>query len=200
MRTAAPPLLPVFRSRLVGDLLALTLLDPDRSWRTAELAERTASPYPSVSRELRRLGQAEILIGESTGRTRLWRANRDNPYFRPLQKLVAASFGPAQVVAEEFGKVDSVDEILIYGSWAARSSGEPGPTPRDIDVLVLGRPARTDLYEAAQRAERRLGREVNASTRPSEDWADASDGFARQVKASPVVRISPAGPVLPSAP
>ncbi len=191
VRPPAPPLLPVFRSRLVGDLLALTLLDPDRSWRTAELADRTKSAYPTVTRELRRLGTAGILTSNSAGRTRLWRADVENPHYQPLRDLVAASFGPAQVVAEEFDDMEGVDEVVIYGSWAARSSGEPGPLPQDIDVLVLGRPTRTAVYEAARRAEQRLGREVNASTRPSDGWDTADDGFARNVKASPVVRVLP---------
>ena len=192
MRPPAPPLLPVFRSRLVGDLLSLTLLEPDRAWRTSELAERTGAPYPSVTRELRRLGQAAILDGQSAGRTRLWKANRENPYYEPLRELVAASFGPAQVVAEEFSHVAGADVVLIYGSWAARSSGDTGPAPRDIDVLVLGSATRMAAYEAAQRAQERLGREVNATVRRTDEWEAATDGFAQHVKASPSVQVLPA--------
>lgn len=191
MHPPAPPLLPVFRSRLVGDLLSLTLLEPDRAWRTSELAERTGAAYPSVTRELRRLGQAAILDSESAGRTRLWKANRENPYYGPLRELVAASFGPAQVVAEEFSNVDGADVVLIYGSWAARSSGDPGPAPRDIDVLVVGTATRTAVYEAAQRVQERLGREVNSTVRRPDEWAAATDGFAEHVKASPTVRVLP---------
>lgn len=36
--------------------------------------------------------------------------------------------------------VDGVERVLVFGSWACRHLGEPGPTPRDIDVLVLGTP------------------------------------------------------------
>lgn len=191
VRPPAPPLLPVFRSRLVGDLLSLTLLDPDRTWRTSELVDRTGAPYPSVTRELRRLGQAAILAGESAGRTRLWKANRENPYYMPLRDLVAASFGPTQVVAEEFSTVEGAEVVLIYGSWAARSSGDPGPPPRDIDVLVVGTASRTAAYEAAQRAQERLGREVNATVRRADEWEAATDGFAQHVKASPTVQVLP---------
>ena len=189
MRTSAPPLLPVFRSRLVGDLLALLLLDPDRRWATDELAERTGSAYPTLTRELRRLGEAGLLTTESVGRSNLWRANDRNPYFRPLSQLVAASFGPPQVLAEEFRDVTRVDDLYIYGSWAARAAGEPGPTPGDVDVLVLGRPTRVAVFDAARRAEQRLGHEVNPTIRPTHEWATADDGFATQVKASPMFRV-----------
>src|SRR5438045_4141250 len=105
MRPPPPPLLPVFRSRLIGDLLALTLLDPERRWTSDELAERTGGAYPTVTRELRRLGDAGILTSDAVGRSRLWRANEHHPHYRTLAELVAASFGPPQVIAEEFRDV-----------------------------------------------------------------------------------------------
>ncbi len=189
MRPAPPPLLPVFRSRLVGDLLALILLDPERRWTAEELADRASGAYPTVTRELRRLGDAGIVLSDAVGRSRLWRANDRNPHFRPLSQLLAASFGPPQILAEEFRNVSGVDDLLIYGSWAARASGEPGPTPRDVDLLVLGSPSRSDVYDAARRAEQRLGREVNPTIRPTEQWCDADDGFAQQVKSSPMFAV-----------
>ena len=78
-------------------------------------------------------------------------------------QLAIMAFGPPLVIGEEFGSVDGIEAIYIYGSWAARQRGEPGPTPNDIDVLVIGRPDRDEIYDAAQRAQRRLGREVNVT-------------------------------------
>lgn len=198
MKTAPPPLLPVFRSRLVGNLLALLLLDPTRKWTAEELAERTQAPYPTVTKELRRLAQAGLLQTETIGRTKLVRADESNPYFRPLADLIALSFGPPLVIAEEFGKVDGIEDLYVYGSWAARAAGEPGRTPNDVDVLVLGRPDRDDVYDAATRAERRLGREVNTTIRTPEQWRKADDAFARQVRSSPMIAVT--GPWRPYAP
>ncbi len=101
VRTPPPALLPVFRSRLVSELLALILLDPDRTWTAEELAARTEAAYPTVTRELRRLHEAQLIVPEVVGRSKLWRANDRNPHFSLLARLVAASFGPPQVLAEE---------------------------------------------------------------------------------------------------
>ena len=43
MRTTAPPLLPVFRSHLQGELLAATLLAPNREESLTDLARRLAA-------------------------------------------------------------------------------------------------------------------------------------------------------------
>lgn len=39
--------------------------------------------------------------------------------------------------------------------------GRGGAPPHDIDVLVVGDVDRADVYEAAEQAQERLGREVN---------------------------------------
>ena len=191
MRTEAPALLPVFRSRLQGELLALVLADPNTEWTVDELAERTGHPYQTVANEVRRLQGADIVLARSIGRSKLLRANTDSPYFRPLAQLALMAFGPPLVVNEEFTPVDKIERIFIFGSWAARYAGESGPAPRDVDVLLVGSPGRDAAYEAARRAERRLGREVNVVIRNPGEWHAASDGFTRQLRSAPLLEIQP---------
>jgi predicted nucleotidyltransferase len=189
MRASAPPLLPIFRSQLQGELLALVLADPARRWTIDELAERTGEPYQTVATEVRRLQEAELLEATTVGRTKLLSANQTNPYLRPLSQLATMAFGPPIVIGKEFAAVDGIETIYIYGSWAARYQGEPGPAPNDIDVLVIGRPDRDEVYDAARRAQQRLGREVNVTQRTRKQWDTATDGFSEQVRSSPMVEV-----------
>ncbi len=165
------------------------LADPARQWTIDELAQRTREPYQTVATEVRRLQAAELLVATTIGRTKLLSANAANPYLPPLGQLAIMAFGPPLVIGEEFASVDGAEAIYIYGSWAARYEGEPGPVPNDIDVLVIGQPDRDDLYEAAQRAQQRLGREVNVTQRTRTQWDTATDGFTRQVRGSPMVEV-----------
>ncbi len=189
MRAPAPPLLPIFRSQLQGELLALVLADPTRQWTIDELTQRIGEPYQTVATEVRRLQEADLLEATTVGRTKLLSANETNPYLRPLSQLATMAFGPPIVIGEEFTFVDGIEAIYIYGSWAARYQGQPGPAPNDIDVLVIGRPDRNEIYDAAQRAQQRLGREVNVTQRTRKQWDSATDGFSEQVRSSPMVEV-----------
>lgn len=191
--TAAPPLLPVFRSRLQGEVLALLFTDPTQEWTAEDLSRRTGHPRHTVGNELRRLEAANLVTTRMIGRSKLVHANTDSPYFQPLARLVLMSFGPPLVVQEEFGRVASVEQIYLYGSWAARYAGEEGPAPNDIDVLLIGTPNRDAAFDAARRAEERLGREVNVTIRDADRWRTAQDGFSRQLRSSPLVEIPVAG-------
>ena len=74
---------------------------------------------------------------------------------------------------------------------AARYLGEPGPVPRDVDVLAVGTASDDDLYEAAHRAELRLEREVNISGVSPQYWEnpDPADYFMRHVRERPLVKL-----------
>src|SRR5439155_8362383 len=106
-------------------------------------------------------------------------------------ELALRAFGPARVVAEELSRIRGADEVYIFGSWAARYQGEEGPPPGDLDVLVVGSPDRDEVYEAALRVEHRVRREVNATVRSKAVWEAARDGFVRQVRSSPLIRVAP---------
>jgi hypothetical protein len=58
-----------------------------------------------------------------------------------------------------------------------------------VDVLVIGGPARDDVYDAADRAQHRLGIPVNTIVRPPAAWDDQADPLIRQIQASPVVEV-----------
>jgi hypothetical protein len=190
MRVSAPPLMAIFRSQLQGELLARVMLS-DKPITIADLARDLSAPLPTVAREVNRLHAAGILALNRQGRAQLVTADGGNPAVRPLRDLVAIAFGPRQIVLEEFGAVPDMSELHIFGSWAARFLGEPGPVPGDVDVLVVGPVDRDEVYDAADRATRRLHREVNPTVVSERRWTDLSDPFINQVKHRPLVQLLP---------
>jgi DNA-binding transcriptional ArsR family regulator len=189
MRSAAPALLPVFRSRLQADILAALLLNPDDEYTMTELAQRFGAPLSTVHGEVRRLTEAGLLLRREVGRSALVRANRGNRLIRPLAEVLLLSWGAAQVVAEEFSSLNGAEQVMIFGSWAARYHQRPGKPPHDVDVLVIGQPSREDVYDAADRAQQRLGMPVNPVIRTGDTWRQASDPLVQQIQSSPVVTV-----------
>jgi DNA-binding transcriptional ArsR family regulator len=190
MRSDAPSLLPIFRSRHQAELLTILLLHPGREYTLTELAKALRSPLTTVQREVDRLVEAGLIAERRAGRTRLLRVNGRGRYTRPLTDLMTLAFGPQVAVGEEFVQVDDVDGVAIYGSWAARYHGEPGPPPNDVDVLVVGQPDRADVYAAADRAEQRLSLPVNTTVCSRSRWLDGEDAFVRQVRSQPLVWVA----------
>ncbi len=189
-RTPTPSLLPIFRSQQQAELLALILGDTSTEHSLAELTERTGTPYASVHREVERAEAAGLVTSRLVGRTRLIRADPASPYFSGLSDMLVKAFGVPWVLGQALAGINGIDVAYVYGSWAARFSGEEGDRPvGDIDLLVLGRPDRDEVYAAASSAERRLGRAVQVTIR-STDWLTEGSGtFHDTVAGRPLVPV-----------
>lgn len=185
MQKSAPAVFPIFRSRLTTAVLVHVYIG-DGEYSVAELARAAQTDTGSMAREVRRLESARVVRSRTVGRTKLVSADRDAPFYRPLRDLVVITLGPAEVLGDELANVDGVSTAAIFGSWAARAAGEAGPSPTDIDLLVIGRPDRDDLHEAVVRARARLGRDVNTVVLSPDRWSAGDDPFILELIARPM--------------
>ena len=191
MRSGPPPLLPLLRSRVQGDLLALLYLHPDRDYSLTEAAALVDASVKTVHTEASRLIAAGFVSDSRRGNVRLLRAVTDSPVSRPLTDLLAVTYGPLPVLNDLLAGVDGIALAFIYGSWAARYLGEPGPVPGDVDVLVVGTTDRDELDEIARAAQDRLGRPVDIRRVRPAAWTspDPADTFLASVRERPLVPL-----------
>ncbi|WP_211373999.1 nucleotidyltransferase domain-containing protein [Cellulomonas fimi] len=191
MKTPPSALAPFVRSDAQGDVLAHVLLHPDREFSIADVQRATGTAAAVAHREVTRLLDAGVLTDRTVGRSRMVRVNPDYPLLRPLTELVTATYGPVPVLKDVLRGIDGVREAYIFGSWAARRAGEAGPTPRDVDVLVVGSAPRAALADAARAAEQWLSREVNISRVSAAEWDEGTAPFVRTVRSRPLTAVVP---------
>lgn len=189
MRTEAPLLLPLFRSRGQARLLARVFLHPGERLSLNQLARELGLDPATVQREAERLEEAGILTSERIGRARLVRPNEDSPFYPELSGLVFKAFGPVPALRERLAGLPGVEAAFIYGSWASRYAGERGEAPGDIDLLILGRPDRRKLARLCREASEELGFEVNPTVLSKEDWKLDATGFIRSLKEQPLIQL-----------
>ncbi|MFC3989312.1 MarR family transcriptional regulator [Actinoplanes siamensis] len=183
-------LLPLLRSPLLGELLAWLYLHPEKDYSVTELAQLLHVSASTISREAGHLAGSGLVLERRRGNLRLLRADVGHRLARPLTELLALSYGPAAVLADQLSSLNGVERAYIYGSWAARYAGEPGPPPEDIDVLVVGEVDEDELADRARAAERKLGREVNAHRVSVSAWrSPGDDPFLGSVRSRPLFEI-----------
>jgi predicted nucleotidyltransferase len=184
-------LLPLLPSRATGALLALLYLHPDRDYSLTEAGALIGASPKVMHTEADRLVAAGLVREARRGRARLLRAETGGSVSRALTDLLAVTYGPLPVLTDLLSEISGVEQAYIYGSWAARYLGEPGPVPHDVDVLVIGTADADDLYDAARKAERRLEREVNINLISARYWEtpDPADSFMKHVRERPLVKL-----------
>lgn len=156
----------------------------------SELAGEVGVSVSTVTREIQRAEEAGVVVVREVGRAKLVRADTDSVLGEPLTRLLLLSFGPVVVVGDELAGIDDVEAAYIFGSWAARYVGQAGPSPQDLDVLIIGTPDRDVVYAAADRIERRIGRPVQVTFRSPARWSEpGEDPFLREVRKRPLVPV-----------
>ncbi len=190
MKTSASALVPFLRSDAQARLLAALLLGPAEEASLTELAAAMGVTPSSAHREVDRLMDAGLLLERRVGRTRLLRFNPDYRHLEPLAQILAASYGPVDVIRKHLGLVAGIDQVLVFGSYAARYQGKPGPEPRDIDILVIGDPAGRDVRRAASTIEDAISRPVQITVLTRDDWQHSESGFLRDVRSKPTITVN----------
>lgn len=136
---------PIFRSALQEAILR-TVFDADRPLSSAEIARLTGEPASSVSRQVRSLTEAGLLVTETAGRRSLNRPNEKSPYTAGLRMLLDANpsrrFRPSSPlgwkIADNRAALVRLAEshgLLRPRLFGSVVRGEDGPRS-DVDILV----------------------------------------------------------------
>lgn len=148
-------------------VLALIFANADKSFYIRQIKDAVNVGGGSVQRELKRLSDAGIITRRRDGRQVYFQANRTCPIFPELRALVVKTVGIADKLKSAMAPVlQRIDVAFIYGSMA---SGQERPES-DIDLMVIGDLDLIDVTSALQEATESLGREVNISLYPPDEF------------------------------
>ena len=187
MRTSTPAILPLFRSEMQLHLLALLLLQPERSWTLQELAQALDAPASSVHRELGRAQRAGIIHRSAAARPHRFQAATEDPLYEPVAELLRRSVGVEQQLRVTLQR-SGVLAAVIYGSWA----GGTRRPDSDIDVLVIGDADLRELRRCVRPIGKAAGRTIDLTVLSVDEFqrllAEESS-FARSVLQAPTTSL-----------
>ncbi len=187
---SAPALVPLFRSDQQLRILAALFTRSAGEQSVGDLAEHAGVAQATASREVARLAEHGVVVTRALGRNTLVAPNWSLPWAKDLSAILAKTVGVLGRLGDELSGVPAVEEAYVFGSWAERYTGEPGPPPRDVDVLVVGGASLRAIRRACAVVERELDVEVNAVVVDRERWlADEPEPFVAQLKGRPLVPI-----------
>ena len=72
--------------------------------------------------------------------------------------MLRKAIGPVPVLQRALHAIVGIEVAYVFGSWARRYLGTPGPEPQDVDVLVVGDVDVDRVTRACRRTEQELGR------------------------------------------
>jgi predicted nucleotidyltransferase len=175
--------------RIRQEILAATLLHPDRWWFMADLARHLHVRPSSLQRELPALVASGILRDRREGRLVYYQPNPDCPILPDLQGLLLKTVGLTEVLQRALEPLrERIQVAFVHGSIAR---GDAVATS-DVDFLVIGTVPLATLSPALAEAETSLARDVNPTVYTPTEFAKrrkAGHHFLKAVLSGPKLFI-----------
>ena len=143
------------------------LLRSDRAWYRSELARELGVSPSSLQRILTRLAQAGVLTTREDGNRVYYQADTVSPLFPELRSLLLKTSGLVDVLRAALHDHEAqIVAAFVHGSVA---SGDE-TSASDIDLLIIGSVRRSQIANGLHVAEKSLGRELNVTLVPPDEW------------------------------
>lgn len=148
-------------------VLALIYGHPDKSFYVRQVVRAAGIGHGAAQRELTRLAQAGILHRAWQGRQVYYQANPQCAIFEELKSLVVKTAGVADVLrAALLPLAERIQAAFIFGSMAEGRQNQES----DVDLLIIGKVNLREVVTALSQAQTTLGREVNPTVYPPEEF------------------------------
>jgi len=148
-------------------VLSLLYGHPEEDFYLRQIARAAGSGLGATQRELAQLTEVGILRKRARGKQVYFQANPDCPVFGELKGLLIKTAGVADVLRTALLPLaDRIGTAFVHGSFA-RGDESRGS---DVDLLVVGDATFSDVASALAPAQEALGREVNPTVYPPEEF------------------------------
>ena len=170
-------------------ILSATLLQPKREWYLSDLAAHLRVRPSTLQRMLKKLASSGILTRRREGNRVYYKADQTCPILPELTSILTKTVGVAGALHSAllpFG--ERIRIAFIHGSIAqARERSES-----DIDLIVVGYTASSDIALALRPLHEQLGRQINFTRYLPREFAakvDQGDHFLSSVLQKPRIFV-----------
>ncbi len=170
-------------------VLAVLLLDPEKTFHVRELSRITDVNPGTLNRELAKLEEAEILKSEVVGNQVRYSAKTQHILFEDLASMFRKTHGVAAEIRKVLNEMEAgIDVAWVFGSIAKGTH----TSVSDIDLFVVGSVDFVGLVRALHPLHATLNREVNPviySRAELKRKLAKNDRFISEVLASPKIFV-----------
>jgi len=150
------------RTRL--KLLLKFFLNPRSTAYLRGLADEFNESTNAIRVELNRFEEAGMLVTESQGNKKVYKANNSHPLFHDLQKIILKYIGIDQVIELIISRMGHLEKVYLVGDYAI------GKDTGIIDLVFVGAIDKKYLLNLVIKAETLISRKVRFITYINEEW------------------------------
>ncbi|MBA3827758.1 MAG: winged helix-turn-helix transcriptional regulator [Taibaiella sp.] len=151
-------------SRTRIKLLLKFFVNPRSTAYLRGLAEEFNESTNAIRVELNRFEGAGMLVTETQGNKKVYKANNQHPLFSDLQKIILKYIGIDRIIETVIGRMGQLEQLYLIGDYAR------GKDTGIIDLVFIGALDKEYLHSLISKAEGLVSRKIRYLIYSQEEW------------------------------
>jgi len=160
-------------SRTRIKLLLRFFLNPGTSAYLRGLAEEFDESTNSIRVELNRFEDAGMLVSETKGNKKMYKANDKHPLFTDLRSIILKYVGIDRIIEEVINRMGRLEKMYLTGDYAK------GKDTGIIDLVFIGDTDNEYLMKLVFKTEKLIHRKVRFLTYNENEWNEVENNSER---------------------
>ncbi len=160
----------------------------DKPLHLREIQRRSGLTIAPVQQEMKKLTRMELVTRRRDGNRVYYQANRSNPLYEDLHRIVLKTHGLVDILRSSLGRA-GIKCAFVFGSFARNEE----KSESDIDLMVIGEIGLRGISSRLSNVSSVLGREINPHVIDEKEYRRRSkldDPFIRRINASEKIFIT----------
>jgi hypothetical protein len=146
-------------------LLVRLFLNPGNSAHLRGLADEFEESTNAVRLELNRFEEAGMVVAETSGNKKLYKANSAHPLYKDINSILRKYIGLDRIVETIIGQIGNLSQVYLTGDYAqGRDSGV-------VDLIFVGDINKSYLVLLVGKAESLIGKKIRYLTYENSEWS-----------------------------
>jgi predicted nucleotidyltransferase len=145
------------KSRIRQAIILLFIYNPKKEYHLSEVARAVGTSPGTAQREVNRLLKNDFILFRKKANLNIYCLNTRFTILEEVRSIVRKTIGIEVDLRRELNRVGGIDYAFLFGSYAKKGL----KSDSDIDLYVIGDPQEDKLFRVIQKAEARIGREIN---------------------------------------
>lgn len=147
-------------------------LNPGNSAHLRGLADDFGESTNAVRLELNRFEEAGMILSQTSGNKKLYKANDKHPLFADINSLLLKYVGIDKVIDIIIGRIGDLHKLYITGDYAQ------GKDSGIIDLIFVGNLNKQYLVSLVEKAEKLISKKIRYITYEADEWEDRKSDHA----------------------
>ena len=165
------------KSKIRQSIILLFLYNQHKEFYLSEIAKIVGTSAGTAQRELNKLLENDFIIFKKKANLSIYTLNTRYSLLDEVESIVKKTMGIEVELTKELKKLKNISYAFLFGSYV--NGGFKSDS--DIDLFVIGEVNDDQVYQAVQKVEETIRREINYHISTQSEFSKKTEYFYKEI-------------------